>query len=47
MKQFRVTILVKGKRTEVILGGSNLADVLSTARKMYPKDRVLKAYPNL
>lgn len=45
MKQFRVTLMVRGKRTEVILGGANLADVLSTARRMYPNDRVLKAFP--
>lgn len=46
MKQYRVTLLIRGgRRTEVILGGSNLADVLATAKRMYPTDRVLKAYP--
>jgi hypothetical protein len=45
MKQFRITLLVKRKRMEVLVGGYHLADALSNARRMYPNDTVLKAFP--
>lgn len=41
MKQFKVTLLINHRRTEVILGGANLAGVWSTAKTMFKKEQVL------
>ena len=43
MKQFRVTLIIHGKRTQVLLGGANTADVISTAQKMFKKHQVITA----
>ena len=43
MKQFKVILLINSKRTQVILGGYNTADVLSTARMMFKRHQVLSA----
>lgn len=43
MKQFKVTLLINHKRTYVVLGGANIADVLTTARTMFKRHQVLSA----
>lgn len=43
MRQFKVTLQINHKRTQIILGGANTADVLSTARMMFKKHQVLSA----
>ena len=43
MKQFKVTLLMNHKRTHIVLGGANIADVLTTARTMFKKHQVLSA----
>ena len=41
MKQFKVVLLINHRRTEVILGGANLAGVYAVARSMFKKEQVL------
>lgn len=43
MKQFKVNLLINHKRTQIVLGGANIADVLSTARSMFKPHQVLSA----
>ncbi len=43
MKQFKVNLLINHKRTHVVLGGANIADVLATARSMFKRHQVLNA----
>jgi hypothetical protein len=43
MKQFKVSLLINHRRTQIILGGHNIADVLSTARTMFKRHQIITA----
>lgn len=43
MKQFKVTLQINHKRTQIVLGGANISDVLATARMMFKRHQVLSA----